>query len=68
MEDSEKKSKPSFFQGVKMEFDKIVWPDAKATFKQSVAVVVISVVVGLVIAMLDYWVLEGVNKLTSIPF
>ena len=62
----EKKARPSFFKGVKIEFKKIVWPDKEATFKQSVAVVVISVVVGVIIAILDYVVKNGINFITSI--
>jgi len=62
----EKKNRPGFFKGVKSEFKKIVWPDKEATFKQSVAVVVISVVVGVIIAILDYVVKNGVNFITSI--
>ncbi len=66
---SEKKqasSKPSFFKGVKSEFKKIVWPDKHSTFKQSVAVVSISVVVGVIIAILDFVIQYGVNWLTSL--
>ena len=58
-------SKPSFFKGVKSEFKKITWPDKHSTFKQSVAVVAISVVVGVIIAILDYIIQNGVNILTS---
>ena len=61
-----KTSKPSFFQGVKSEFKKISWPDKQSTFKQSVAVVSISIVVGLIIAILDYVLQYGVNFLTSL--
>ena len=63
---AEKTAKPSFFKGVKAEFGKISWPDKQSTFKQSVAVVAISVVVGLIIAILDYIIQYGVNILTSI--
>ena len=63
---AEKKAKPGFFKGVKVEFKKIIWPDRQATVKQSIAVVAISVVVGVIIALLDYVVLNGVNFLTSI--
>ncbi len=63
---AEKTAKPKFFEGVKAEFKKISWPDRQSTFKQSVAVVAISVVVGLVIAVLDYMIQYGVNFLTSI--
>ena len=63
---AEKQSRPAFFQGVKAEFKKVVWPDRKSTLKQSVAVVAISVVVGVVIAIIDYIAKYGVNFLTSI--
>lgn len=63
---AEKTAKPSFWQGVKAEFKKITWPDKQSTFKQSIAVVVISVVVGVIIAVLDYIIQYGVNFLTSI--
>ena len=65
-ESAEKLKRPSFFKGVKSEFKKIIWPDKKATLKQSVAVVAISVVVGVIIAIIDYIAKCGVNFLTSI--
>ena len=55
-----------FFKGVKSEFKKITWPDKHSTFKQSVAVVSISIVVGVIIAILDYVLQYGVNFLTSL--
>ena len=63
---SEKQARPSFFKGVKAEFKKIVWPDRQETLKQSVAVVAISVVVGVIIALIDYVAKNGVHFLTSI--
>ena len=63
---AEKQKRPGFFKGVKSEFKKIIWPDKKATLKQSVAVVAISVVVGVIIAIIDYIAKSGVNFLTSI--
>ena len=69
-EKKEKKAKKSavsvFWAGVKAEFKKIIWPDRQSTFKQSVAVVAISVVVGVIIAILDYVAKNGVNFITSI--
>ena len=62
---SEKQARPGFFKGLKAEFKKISWPDRQSTLKQSIAVVVISVVVGLIIAILDYVIKYGVNFLTS---
>ena len=53
-----------FFKGVKTEFKKISWPDKNKLFKQSVAVVCISVVLGLLISVLDTIIQYGVNFLT----
>ena len=59
-----KENKASFFKGVKAEFKKISWPDKTKLFKQSVAVVCISVVLGLLISVLDTIIQYGVNFLT----
>jgi preprotein translocase subunit SecE len=63
---AEKQTVAGFFKGVQSEFKKISWPDRQSTFKQSVAVVAISVVVGILIAVLDYIFQYGVNFLTSL--
>ena len=63
---AEKQKRPGFFDGVKAEFKKIAWPDRQATLEQSVAVVAISVVVGVIIAIIDYVAKYGINFLTSI--
>ena len=63
---SEKQAKPSFWKGVKSEFKKITWPDRKSAIKQSVVVTVISIVLGVIIAIRDYGFKYGVNFLTSI--
>ena len=61
-----KQNRPGFFKGVKTEFKKITWPDRKTTLKQSVAVVAISFVVGVIIRLLDIVIQYGVHFLTSI--
>ena len=63
---AEKQTRPSFFKGVKSEYKKISWPDRQSTLKQSIAVVVISVVMGVLIAVLDFVFLHGVDFLTSL--
>ena len=60
----QKKDLSVFFKGVKAEFKKISWPDKNKLFKQSVAVVCISVVLGLLISVLDTIIQYGVNFLT----
>jgi len=67
MEDTAKKNKVSeFVAGVKSEFKKISWPNRQSTFKQSIAVVAISIVVGTIIAILDFAIQYGLNFLTSL--
>ena len=54
----------SYFKGVKTEFKKISWPDKKSLFKQSVAVICVSVVLGIIISVMDTILQYGVNFLT----
>ena len=63
---AEKTKKQGFFKNVRIECKKITWPDKETMFKQSVAVVAISVVLGVVIAMIDYVAKYGVIFLTSL--
>ena len=48
-----KAPKKSWFKGMKSEFKKIIWPDKESLAKESVAVIVISAVLALVIALID---------------
>lgn len=66
---SDKTAKPvKFFDGVKAEFKKITWPDKDALLKQSVAVVIISLVVGAIITILDFGLQYGVDFITTFTF
>lgn len=58
----------NFWAGVKSEYKKISWPDKDSLWKQSVAVVIITIVVGVIITVLDFGIQYGVNFLTSITF
>ncbi len=57
-----------FWNGVKAEFKKITWPDKDDLLKQSIAVVVISVVVGAIITVLDFGMQYGVEFITTLKF
>ena len=62
---SQNQSKPvSFFEGVKAEFKKVIWPDKMEIVKQTITVSVVSIVLGLLIALIDTIVQYGVNFLT----
>lgn len=61
---SKNEKKTSFFEGVKAEFKKITWPDKTSLTKQTIAVVAVSLVLGIIITILDFIVQYGVNFLT----
>jgi preprotein translocase subunit SecE len=66
---SEKELKPAkFWDGVKSEFKKITWPEKDDLLKQSVAVVIISVVLGAIITVLDFGMQYGVDFITTLKF
>ena len=68
MSDSTKKEtvkKTSFFKGLKKEFRKITWPNKEEMTKETVAVVVVSILVGLMIALMDTIIQYGVDFLTT---
>ena len=62
---SEKTQKKSWFKGVKSEFKKIIWPDKKTLAKETVAVVSVSVVLGAIIAMIDFIIQNGIDILVN---
>ena len=51
----------SWFKGLKAEFKKIIWPDKKSLGKQTLAVIVITAVLSVIIALLDAVVKFGIN-------
>ena len=62
----EKAPKTSWFEGLKAEFGKIVWPAKESLAKQTVAVVAASVVVCLLIAVLDTFIQYGIDFLVKL--
>lgn len=63
---SEKTQKKSWFKGLSREFKKIIWPDKLTLAKQTAAVVSVSVVLGAIIAMLDFLIQHGVDILVNL--
>ena len=57
----EKAPKKSWFKGLKSEFKKISWPDKETLVKESAAVIIITVILGIVIALVDMAVNSGVD-------
>lgn len=67
-EKAEKSLKKSWFDGLKAEFKKIIWPDRKSLVKQTGAVVAVSIVLGMLIAVMDFIFQYGVDILVNISF
>lgn len=61
-----KPAKKGFFQGLKHEFKQIKWPDRNSIVKESAAVLVVSVILGIVITLVDIGFKFGINKLLLI--
>lgn len=53
----------SWFQSLKSEFNKIIWPDKEQLTKETAVVVVVSVILGIIIAILDMVLKYGINLL-----
>ncbi len=60
---TEKTKKKSWFKGLKAEYKKIIWPDKKTLAKQTVAVTVCSIALGVIIAMVDAVLQYGIDFL-----
>lgn len=69
---SKKNSKESFtekfskwFKGLKAEYNKIVWEGKEQVTRETVAVVIITAIVGVLIAIVDYILKYGIDILTK---
>ena len=58
-----KSQKKNWFQGLQSEFKKIVWVDRPTLVKQTIAVVIITVILAVIISVMDSAILEGINLL-----
>ena len=63
MSENTKTQKKSWFKGLKAEFKKVIWPDRKTLARQTTAVVAVSVVLGLIIAVADALLKFGIEFL-----
>ena len=62
---SEKTQKTSWFKGLSKEFKKIIWPDKMTIATQTAAVVSVSVVLGIIIAIVDFAARYGIDLLVK---
>ena len=64
-ETTDKVQKKGFFQGLKSEFSKIVWTEKTDLIRQTILVIVISLILGVLITVIDSIVLEGINLIVK---
>lgn len=57
------KKKKSFFKSLKAEFKRIIWPDKDTVIKETTAVVIVTVILGAIIALLDFVIKLGLDKI-----
>ena len=57
--------KTSWFKGLKAEFNKIIWPDQKTLTKETVAVLIVSVLLGVMISVIDFIFRFGIEFLVK---
>jgi len=62
---SSSEKKTPFIKGLKAEFRKIIWPTKDDLVKQTTAVVVVTIILGIVIAIIDYALQIGIDKLVK---
>jgi len=51
---TEKAPRRSWFKGIKAEIQKIIWPDKDSLIKQTIAVISVTIALGLIIMVLDF--------------
>lgn len=62
---NEKSQKTPFFKGMKAEFKRIIWPDRQSLVKETTAVVIVSVILGVLITLVDFAVKYGIGFLVK---
>ena len=66
MAKEETSKQKKWIEGVKAEFHKIIWPSKDDIQKETTAVVVCSVILGVLIAMIDFIVQNGIDWLIKL--
>lgn len=61
-----KRSVSDWWDGLKAEYGKIVWPTQQTIYRQTVATVVVSVVMALIIVFIDMLIQNGVDTLVGL--
>ena len=60
------KKSGSWFKGLKAEYKKVIWPNRDEVTRQTIAVVTVSLVVGVIIAVLDMGLQYGIDFIINL--
>ena len=60
-----KGQKNSWFRGLQSEFRKIIWTDRNTLIKQTVVVIIVTIILGALVSVMDAAILEGINLLVK---
>ncbi len=60
-----KAPKKNRIKGLKAEFNKIIWPNRITLAKESTAVVVVSILLGVIISVIDLFVKSGIELIVK---
>ena len=55
-----------WFRGMKSELKKVVWPSWSQVLNNTLVVIVVSVVIGVVVWLFDFGAISGINALMSL--
>ena len=56
----------AWWKGLKSEYAKIIWENKESVTKQTTAVVVITVILGVIIAIVDWLLKNGIDIITKL--
>ena len=62
---ADKKGQKSWWQGLKAEYNKIVWTDRNTLVKQTGVVCVVTAILCVLISIMDFVVIQGINLLVK---
>lgn len=65
-ESKKKKEKGAWVNGLKSEFHKIIWLDKVSLGKQTVAVIIVTVILAIIISAIDYGTKTGFDYLVNL--
>ncbi len=59
----EKKGFKAWWAGLKGEYSRIIWPDKPTVVRQTITVIVVTIIIGILIALIDSVVQLGIGAL-----